>query len=930
MIRENAKRDIFFELSLAVGQSMDIDDNCRHFLKALIQVDGVQKAGIWLKGENGELITVCVLPGDQYFAFAEKKWLSVLKTGVHCTGENSKGNFRDFFPLGDRGILVIDWEKALSPLGDSELKVLKRVIKKMAISLEGWLSYERLKRTEQRLLSTERKQRQIIETSPDAVILVDGNACVQEWGPRAERLFQLRPEEAIGHRWYKLVVPYRNWETQDHHLERFLRFGEFPVEQFTPTEIIAIDRAGREFAAEMTFSYLNLEGEAHFCLFIRDISDRKASEAELLKAQTRLQALISNLQTGILVENEDRRIIFVNQYFCNIFNSDIPPHALLGQDCSLAAERFKEQFTDPHKFVRGIDELLAERKLRTGEILNCRDGRIFERDYIPIYVEQEYLGHMWQYRNITEQKIKEQELLEAKQTAEVAKQAERRFLTNMSHEIRTPMNTVIGMIYLLDDTPLQESQREYLEALRFSADSLLNIINNILDLSKIEAGEIDFEAHPFHLGKLLEAIQKNYQLELRDKPLQVNLSVDPAIDCLLIGDYTRLSQILNNLMSNAGKFTEEGSIKLTARIHEELPEAYLLEFGVSDTGIGIPVEQIPHIFENFKQLGKDTARRYGGTGLGLSIVKQLVEKQGGRIEVESRLGGGSVFRFYLPFGKGRAIDSLQQEEVVKKEQLKEAPPDHLTLLVVEDDPPSQLLIRRFLDRWKCRYRVVANKQEAMEQLEATSFHLILLDLYMPGYSGYELAAKLRSTEGGLNQQTPIIALTASTLSEEQKQVLEAGMNDLLTKPFSPGALYELILKWTADTANKTEARVNGHRRKDTVVPLASFHYLYDFSQGDEEFVREMVEAFLVETPRSLEEMKQAEAEEDWEQLYQTAHRLKPSFEMLELNGLKQKLEALEEMLKAKPVMREEVKQLLVEFCRQSREEMEEIQRRVKG
>lgn len=929
MIREQTKWDIFFELSLAVGQSTGVKENCRLFLDTLLQLEGVQGAGIWLKEGPGIWSRISIQPANHDFALSEKSFPSFSSEVERKTGKSPDGDHRDFLALGNKGILVIDWEQPLSPLSGPEWKMLKQVTEKLTISVEGSLSYEQLQKTERRLLSTEQKQRQIIETSPDAVILVDGNACVIEWGPRAERLFQLSAEEAIGHRWYNLVVPYREWEQQDHYLERFQRFGEFPAEQYTPVEIIATDRTGREFPAEMTYSYLRLEGEAHFCLFIRDISGRKASEAELLKAQTRLRALIANLQTGILVESEDRRIVLVNQYFCDIFNSSISPNALQGQDCSQAAERFKGMFVDPQGFVTGIDELLARKEIRTGEELHCRDGRVYERDYIPIYVGEEYLGHMWQYRNVTEQKAKERELVEAGRTAEAAKKAERRFLTNTSHEIRTPMNTVIGMIHLLEDTPINEEQREYLKALRFSADSLLGVINNVLDLSKIEAGEIQFATHPFHLRPLLESLHRSYQLELDGEPVEMNLSVDPAIDRVLIGDDNRLRQILNNLLSNAVKFTERGSIDLSVRLLEDEADICVLEFAVEDTGIGISESEIPLVFENFKQLGKDTVRRYGGSGLGLFIVKQLVEMQGGQIGVESKPGKGSRFWITLPFGKGPSkadLPDLPEEDRKKeKEKVKNDSLNKLRILVVEDDASNQLLIRRILDRWSCRYRLTADAREALIYLSREPFDLILTDLHIPEFSGYDLATQLRHSQDNPNRHTPIIALTAAVWPDERQRVLELGMNDMLTKPFSPDALHEIILKWTGKKDSGQAGTVSDMQsEQEGDSSLKSFRYLYRFSQGDEQFIREMVEAFLEEAPQGLEEMKRAEAAKDWDGLYQTAHRLKPSYEMMELNELKNKLEALEEILKSEPVARKAVRQLLREISSESRRKMEVI------
>ena len=397
-------------------------------------------------------------------------------------------------------------------------------------------------------------------------------------------------------------------------------------------------------------------------------------------------------------------------------------------------------------------------------------------------------------RDITDRKKAEQELISAKQEAEQAQLAEQQFLANMSHEIRTPMNAVIGMTHLLYETNPTEAQKEYLDSLRFSADSLMGIISNILDLSKIEANEIEFEQRTFNLLELLKSLQQTFQFKVREKPISVVLDYDPKIKNHLIGDSVRLNQILTNLLGNASKFTHKGTIGVKAKLVAATGGQYIIQLQVHDTGIGIEKENVEKIFENFKQADVKITRKFGGTGLGLTIVKNLVELQGGSIEVESSEGQGSVFNIVLPF-KDSGV--LQTEVSIKEdsehhisEVLKET-----SILVVEDNPMNQKLISKILELWKCDFEIASNGFLAIEKTKEKKYDIILMDIHMPEIDGCETTKKIRSDSENKNQNTTIIALTAAALLDEKNRALESGMNDFLTKPFSPKQLKINLGKW---------------------------------------------------------------------------------------------------------------------------------------
>lgn len=735
--------------------------------------------------------------------------------------------------------------------------------------------------------------------------------------------------------------------------------------------------------------------------------------------QVRLTNLITNLQAGVLLENEDRKIILTNHQFCKIFNIPFSPEDMVGLDCSQVAEQSKHLFINPEQFVKGIDNRLKDRILVVGETLEMADGRFLERDYVPLFSGDNYLGHQWQYRDVTEtrqaqksileseekyrgiienmelgllevdtnhtilrpykhfcdmlgytaeeligqnaldlfaaeearniflkhdklreegktsvyevqlrrkdgstiwalisgapirdsngkvigsigvhydltsRKKLEHELADAKRIADQARLAERQFLANMSHEIRTPMNSVIGMTHLLYETNPTPPQKEYLDSLRFSADSLLGIIDNVLDLSKIEAGELGLEEKPFDLEQLLRSLRRTYQFKVKDKPISVVLDFDPGIQNLVIGDPTRLNQILSNLLSNASKFTERGTISLAARRHLQPGAFYLIEFKVQDTGIGIPKEKTKEIFQNFKQADIKVSRKYGGTGLGLAIVKQLVELQGGQIEVESKLHKGSTFVFTLPLKNSGIKVNSKKENPVSSYQSNRSYLKNLDILVAEDNLMNQRLITKVLETWGCRFEIAHNGSEAVQRSQAKKYDLILMDVNMPEMDGVEAARVIRTNLQNPNQSTPIIALTAAALLEEKKRALEAGMNDFLTRPFSPNMLENSV----ARVLDVQQAFLTEPAEAPPSKIKVDLQYLFDFSNGDRLFVRDLLEAFIVEAPIIKESLCQAVSSESWEDVSKLIHKLKSNFMMFGMATQQAKIIEMEELIK---------------------------------
>jgi PAS domain S-box-containing protein len=558
-----------------------------------------------------------------------------------------------------------------------------------------------------------------------------------------------------------------------------------------PKEIVDREHLGIFSQAQIEQIFLEKLAESEQLNIALDqkIRENEATQKLLRKNELMLGSVISSALDAIVITNGDGHIIHWNRAAAEIFGyteEEVRGRTLMETIIPPAARRPDgtgfELFLDPDDF-----HILNQRLELTG-IRKTGVEFPMELAVTAIQNENEFYFNGF-IRDISSRKQREQELVQMKEKAEQAAKAKSQFLSVMSHELRTPLNAVIGITHLLLQSQPREDQQEDLRTLQFSGESLLHIINDILDFTKLDSGKIELSAIDFDLRELTQSLYQSFSYKAKEKGIVFDVEFDQRIPFYVKGDSFRLSQVLNNLISNAIKFTQEGSVRLKVEMTEDKGALFIARFSVIDTGIGISLDKQEKIFEQFTQADSDTTRLYGGTGLGLSISVKLVELMGSTIIVESTPGMGSDFRFSVILQRGEVTQAaVAVPKVVPKtnEQFK-----NKRILLAEDNLFNANIARRFITGWGGEIDLVVDGRQALEFVSRKKYDLILMDVQMPLLDGFACTRKIRKHF----KDIPIIAVTASPKNEIINEIMACGMNDFVSKPFKPNELRSKILEY---------------------------------------------------------------------------------------------------------------------------------------
>ncbi|OQP63073.1 hypothetical protein A3860_03620 [Niastella vici] len=610
-----------------------------------------------------------------------------------------------------------------------------------------------------------------------------------------------------------------------------------------------------------------------------DITERKRSEVKLKKQEEKYRSIIANMNLGLIEVDLEENIRYVNQSFCLM--SGYEEHELIGQNAStlFVKDEYKDLIEEKNSSrQKGLSDAY-EMNVKT----KSSDTNWWLVCGAPLYNDkQQHIGSIGIHLDITEQKILQRQLVEAKLIAEKSVHAKDLFLANMSHEIRTPMNAILGMSRQLQKTTLNQQQQSFLEIIGTAAENLLVIINDILDFSKLEAGRVTLEEIGFNMHDLVTNSSRVLKMKAEEKGLQFDVSVAPDVCKVLKGDPFRINQVLMNLLSNSIKFTKRGQVTLQCLLNKDLPGWQKLEIIISDTGKGMDEGYLKNLFNKFSQEDDSIARSYGGTGLGMSIVKQLVELMNGSITVKSKKGEGTQVNIQLSFETGQESDLPKKDNShVEAHILADK-----KILLVEDNEMNRVVAETILKQYGATMTEAVNGVEAVDAIRARQYDIVLMDIQMPVMDGLEATRVIRKE---IQSNIPIIALTANAVKGEMEKCIQAGMNDYLSKPFDEEDLIRLIAKWLGRETHFGPAKTTAA----TDTPLYDLAKLKQITRGDEKFIVKMLQVFITETMTGTANLERAFEEKDIKQVKFLAHRMKSSLNNLNIfsaAGIAEKIE----------------------------------------
>lgn len=611
----------------------------------------------------------------------------------------------------------------------------------------------------------------VINTALDAVVTVNGKSIVIEWNRQAEIIFGYSKDEAIGKSLSELIIPQRHAAAHHQGVNHYHETKKGPVLN-QQIEIQAVRKDGVEIDISLYITPIHVGDDIFFSSFIRDITESKALAKRLEQERVLNQSILNALPINITLKSRSAEYVFANKFLCQSLN--IQADDIIGKnDFNIHPEGLAQKLFEEDELIWETEQVKLEEEKHTidGNEVHLLSGKYLVYTNVGEKSDRYLLSFSF---DITKQKRSEEKLIEAL----AAKDS---FLSTMSHEIRTPLHSIIAIGEMLqkDDRLNQKERNDMVDSLNVSSRHLLALINDILDFSKINSGKFELEKEPFDLNLLLNDICKQCESQ-KTENIDFQFSQNGEIEKKVIGDSLRLRQVLYNLISNAFKFTNQGSVSLLVDCEKESEERMNITFSVTDTGIGIKPENIVRINQAFTQENSSISRRFGGTGLGLSIVNSLLNMCDSELEIKSKVLEGSTFSFKIAFDMVEAVTTNFENPALDK--------DHVfagySMLYVEDMLPNQLVMQGMVRNWGIDLSMADSAKMAFELVQHKQFHIILMDIQMPDIDGVEALITIRKTEG-INQFTPIVAFTANAEKNEVDNFRKLGFTEVLTKPISP-------------------------------------------------------------------------------------------------------------------------------------------------
>jgi len=642
------------------------------------------------------------------------------------------------------------------------------------------------KRFEKELIESKDLFQTVFNNTAAAITVTDKNEQLVAWNPFAEKMLGMTRADLFNMP-IKNLYPPAEWRRL-----RSFQIRKKGMKSDIETKIIKKD--GKILEVSISISVLkDLDGNITGSIgIIRDITNQKNAERKIRESENKIRIILDNSAVAITLTDDQERIVSWNKF----------TEKLLGLK---KKDLYLKHVSTLYPSIEW-EKIRAERIRQMGSKHHL-ESKVIKKDGTTIDIDlsvnvlqdaqKNIIGSVGIMQDITQQKRTQELLIQAKLAAEEANSAKSLFLANMSHEVRTPMNTIIGMIDLTLDTKLDKEQQDNLNVAKDACDNLLSLLNDILDLSRVEAGKIKLENIEFDLHNVAKSVCKGMSVLARDKNLKLELNIHSKTPEYLEGDPVRLRQVLVNLINNAIKFTHKGTVTTEISLASKTKNEVMILFSVIDDGIGIPKDKQEKIFDVFSQAETSTSRRFGGTGLGLAISKKLVDMMGGRIWVESEECKGSKFSFTASF---KAVESSrvvtfvdgQDEKDVDEHFIKENLKG-LKILLAEDNPVNQKIAIRLLEKQNWDIEAVLSGEEVLDRINQESYNLILMDASMPGLDGLETTKIIRKNERKTGQHIPIIALTARAMQEDKKRCLDAGMDGYVSKPIDRRILYATII-----------------------------------------------------------------------------------------------------------------------------------------